>query len=49
MLNRKALCTEQSDEVAVLDIERLLQEQMHTWEEVARLVVRGCFRISLVC
>lgn len=50
MINRKALHTgEHSDEVAVLDIEGLLQEQLHTWEQVARLVVRGCFGVSLVC
>lgn len=49
MLNRKALRTaEHGDEVAVSDVERLLQEQLHTWEQVAGLVVRGCFRVSLV-
>lgn len=50
MLNRKALhAGEHGDAVAVLDKERLQQEQLHTWEQVARLVVRGCFRVSLVC
>jgi len=50
MLNRKVLRTgEHGDEAAVLDIERLLQEQLHTWEQVARLVVRGCFGVSLTC
>lgn len=39
MLNRKALCTgEHSDEGAVLDVERLLQEQLRTWEQVAGLL-----------
>lgn len=39
---------EHSDEVAVLDVERLLQKQLHTWEQAARLGVRGCFRAALL-
>lgn len=41
MLNRRGLCTGgHSDEAAVLAVERLLQEQLQTWEQAAGLVVR---------
>lgn len=38
MLNRKALRTGHSDEAAVLEVERLLQERLQTWEQAAGLV-----------
>lgn len=37
---------EHSDEVAVLDVERLLQKQLHAWEQAGSLAVRGSLRAA---
>lgn len=49
MLSRKALQTgERSDEVAVLDVERLLQKHLCTWEQAGSLAVRGNLRTAML-